>query len=196
MINDLKSNELRKNLLIIFLVLACYLVYSLFLILDRSEARLVDSQTEKINNEINDANANISKVNSIIRTVEAKHLDYLSKLEEQKNLTIDANILYTEMDNFINLINQYYNNSIFKLRISEVKQHDDYINVAEINIVFDFAHPFLEKPEIAKEIEDAIIKNVYFDLINNFKNVVKLEKDISSFDLELKTIKLSYVKEK
>lgn len=196
MINDLKSNELRKNLLIVFFILACYLVYNLFLILDRNEARLVDLQTEGINNEISDANINISKVNSIIRTVEAKHLDYLSNLEEQKNLTIDANILYSEIDNFVNLINQYYNNSIFKLRLLEVKQHDDFINVAEINIIFDFVHPFLDKPEIAKEIEDAVIKNVYFDLLNNFKNVVKLEKDISSFDLDLKTIKLSYVKEK
>lgn len=196
MIKSIKHNLIRKNLLFGFFVLCAILLYNLFLILYRAEASKIDKETNRVETNINNKELELKNINETIEKVKKIHQEYLARIEHQKNLTIDLKALNSEITNLVDILNKYYDNAIFKIRLSNVTQNEDYINLAEINLYFEFFHQLQHSPEVALELEKTVIKNVYNDITNNFSKLINIDKSLSSANYDLKTISLFYVKDK
>lgn len=196
MIKSIKHNLIKKNLLLGLGFVALFLLYKIFFIAYREEASKIDNETSKISSSIEKKELEVNEVSDSIKVVEKIHNDYLARIEHQKNLTIDLISLSKEVNSFIELLNKYYDNSIFKIRTSSVTQNEDYINVAEINLYFEFNHKLQHTPEVALLLEQTVINSVFSDITNNFKKLINVDKGISSVNFDLKNIKLFYVKEK
>lgn len=196
MIKNLKSNAIRKNILSSFIVILLYFLYNFAIVAYRQEAGAIDDEVDKINSSIEAKKNDLESINIKIGQVKKMHEEYLSKVASQKNLTIDANVLQSEIASFIDILNKYYDNTLFKIKLNKVVQNDDYINLAEIDLYFEFNHNLQGTPEVSKEVERIIIKNVYNDIAINFSNILPLEKKLSVLNYENKTVKLFYFKEK
>ncbi len=196
MIKSIKQNLIRENLLFGLFILCAILLYNIFLIIYRAEASKIDNETSKVETNINNKEIELKDINETIEKVKKIHQDYLTRIEHQKNLTIDLKALNGEITNLVDMLNKYYNNAIFKIRLSNVSQNEDYINLAEINLYFEFLHQLQHSPEVALELEKTVIKNVYNDITNNFSKLINIEKRLSSANYDLKTISLFYVKDK
>lgn len=196
MIKSIKQNLIRENLLFGLFILCAILLYNIFLIIYRAEASKIDNETSKVETNINNKEIELKAINETIEKVKKTHQDYLTRIEHQKNLTIDLKALNGEITNLVDMLNKYYNNAIFKIRLSNVSQNEDYINLAEINLYFEFFHQLQHSPEVALELEKTVIKNVYNDITNNFSKLINIEKRLSSANYDLKTISLFYVKDK
>lgn len=196
MIKNLKSNAIRKNILSSFIIILLYFLYNFAIVAYRQEAGAIDDEVDKINSSIEAKKNDLESINIKIGQVKKMHEEYLSKVASQKNLTIDANVLQSEIASFIDILNKYYDNTLFKIKLNKVVQNDDYINLAEIDLYFEFNHNLQGTPEVSKEVERIIIKNVYNDIAINFSNILPLEKKLSVLNYENKTVKLFYFKEK
>ena len=196
MIKNLKSNAIRKNILSSFIIILLYFLYNFAIVAYRQEAGAIDNEVDKINSSIEAKKNDLESINIKIGQVKKMHEEYLSKVASQKNLTIDANILQSEIASFIDILNKYYDNTLFKIKLNKVVQNDDYINLAEIDLNFEFNHNLQGTPEVSKEVERIIIKNVYNDIAINFSNILPLEKKLSVLNYENKTVKLFYFKER
>lgn len=196
MIKNLKYNLIKKNLFICLILLSLVVLYNLFLIINRSTASKIDNEREKIEASVERLSSEKASIVKIIEDTKKIHEEYLKRLEFQKNLTIDANILLNEVSHFIELLNKFYDNSIFKIRVSNVSQNEDYINLAEISLFFEFSHQLQHSPEVAKELEVAIMKNVYFDILNNYKKLLPIDESLTKQDFDLNTLKIYFIKEK
>lgn len=196
MIKNLKSNAIRKNILSSFIIILLYFLYNFAIVAYRQEAGAIDDEVDKINSSIEAKKNDLESINIKIGQVKKMHEEYLSKVASQKNLTIDANVLQSEIASFIDILNKYYDNTLFKIKLNKVVQNDDYINLAEIDLYFEFNHNLQGTPEVSKEVERIIIKNVYNDIAINFSNILPLEKKLSVLNYENKTVKLFYFKER
>lgn len=196
MIKILKRNQFIKVSVSVASIIGMFFLFNLAKIIIREEASRIDAQTKTIQESIDLRDEEKRAVTKTIQTVKTKYEDYLLKLNEQKNLTIDANKLNSEIQEFVNLLNKYYDNNIFKIRVQYVKQDDEYINIGNICFAFDFNHDYRDDIELSKKLEDMIIKNIYFDLINNFKKDLSILEEKTNMDLNQKIINISYIKEK
>lgn len=196
MIKTIKSHAKKKNYLLSFLVLISILSYNLFLMVDRQIASKIDIETESLNKEVRTVIEQSKNITELIKTIERRYKEYLLKIEGSRNLTIDAVVLNREISEFIGLVNQYYDNSMFVVRLGTVKQSDEYLNIGNIVFSFEFRHNYSNNPELAKEIEDAILRNVFYDFTKNFSKVLSVLDEKSFVNLEEKIINISYLKEK
>lgn len=196
MIKNLKKNQTRKNLFISLFLILLYFVYNFIIVAYRAEASLIDKETDSIIASIDSKKQEMEKINQKINEVKKIHQSYLEKVKSQKNLTIDANILQSEIANLVDMLNKYYDNTVFKLKLKNVVQNDDYINVAEINILFEFFHKLQGTPDVAKQLEKSVIDNVYSDIVNNFSEILVLDKKLSVINYDTNTVKLFFIKEK
>lgn len=196
MIKNLKKNQTRKNLFISLFLILLYFVYNFIIVAYRAEASLIDKETDSIIASIDSKKQEMEKINQKINEVKKIHQSYLEKVKSQKNLTIDANILQSEIANLVDMLNKYYDNTVFKLKLKNVVQNDDYINVAEINILFEFFHKLQGTPDVAKQLEKTVIDNVYSDIVNNFSEILVLDKKLSVINYDTNTVKLFFIKER
>lgn len=196
MIKNLKKNQTRKNLFIYFFLILLYFAYNFIIVAYRAEASLIDKETDSLIASIDSKKQEMEKINQKINEVKKIHQSYLEKVGSQKNLTIDANILQSEIANLVDMLNKYYDNTVFKLKLKNVVQNDDYINVAEINILFEFFHKLQGTPDVAKQLEKSVIDNVYSDIVNNFSEILVLDKKLSVINYDTNTVKLFFIKER
>ena len=194
MVKTIKINFLLKNLILSLVLISLFFLFNLYKVIDREKASELDIQINKIQSEIDTKNKDIMQVNRIIKAVNSRYKDYLSKIEKEKDLTIDSSILSIEMNDFFELLNKYYDNKIFKIHVFNVVPDDEYINLAVITLTFDFYHDFKNDVELSNDLEKTIIKNVYMDILNKFENSLSILKEKSSLDLENKNIKLYFIK--
>lgn len=196
MIKNLKKNQTRKNLFISLFLILLYFAYNFIIVAYRAEASLIDKETDSLIASIDSKKQEMEKINQKINEVKKIHQSYLEKVGSQKNLTIDANILQSEIANLVDMLNKYYDNTVFKLKLKNVVQNDDYINVAEINILFEFFHKLQGTPDVAKQLEKSVIDNVYSDIVNNFSEILVLDKKLSVINYDTNTVKLFFIKER
>lgn len=195
MIKALRHNYILKGLVSSMIFIGFFFLYKAGLVLYREAASKIDKETSKIETSIQKTNLEINQVNKVIKEVEAIHKAYLERIENQKNLTINSTILKEELSNFINILNNYYDNNVFKIILTNVAQNEEYINVADIILNFEFFHNLYHAPEVALELEKTIITNVYNDITNNFSKLINVDKKISNFNTDTKSINLYYIKE-
>jgi len=196
MVKTIKINFLLKNLIFVFILIFLIFLFNLYKVVDREAASKLDVQIKNIQSEIDTKDKNIIQTNKIIKAVKDRYAEYLKKIEEEKNLTIDSTILSMEINNFFELLNKYYNNNIFKINVSNVSPDDEYINLAIISLTFDFNHDFKNDLDLSNNLESTIIKSVYIDILNKFETSLSILKEKSSIDLDNKIIKLYYIKKR